>query len=130
MGLQCWLDIYEMGGGDSLYDKIDKGMRNCRLMISCVTTKYALSANCRKEIALSDSLSKPIISLLMEENMKYPPSVPMGSTLSLIKYIDFSDAREQQDWNGDPFMELVERMKVHLSNVTVKRVTNTACLIS
>ena len=47
-GLTCWLDIKEMSGGDTLYEKIDTGIRNCHVMISCVTEKYALSANCRK----------------------------------------------------------------------------------
>jgi hypothetical protein len=130
MGLTCWLDIYQMGGGDSLYDKIDKGIRNCCVVISCVTTKYGLSANCRKEIALSDSLSKPIIPILLEENMKYPPEGPMAPTLSVIKYIDFTDASNQKNWDGDPFLELVDRMKLHLSNDTVTRVTSKACIIS
>jgi hypothetical protein len=130
MGLTCWLDIYQMGGGDSLYDKIDKGIRNCCVVISCVTTKYGLSANCRKELALSDSLSKPIIPILLEENMKYPPEGPMAPTLSVIKYIDFTDANNQKNWDGDPFLELVDRMKLHLSNDTVTRVTSKACIIS
>ena len=74
MGLTVWLDIHQMGGGDSLYDKIDNGLRNCDVVISCVTTKYGLSANCRKEIALADSLPKPIIPILLEKGMKYPPA--------------------------------------------------------
>lgn len=52
LGLKCWLDIHQMAGGDSLYFKIDEGIRNCSVVISCVTMKYSLSANCRKEIGI------------------------------------------------------------------------------
>jgi hypothetical protein len=133
MGLNVWLDINQMGGGDSLYEKIDNGLRNCDLVISCVTTKYGLSANCRKEIALADSLSKPIIPILLEKDMKYPPAGPMSPTLSLIKYIDFSNKYDENNcisWNGDCFTELLERMKVYLSKNTIDKVTSKACVIS
>ncbi len=130
IGINCWLDIYQMGGGDSLYDKIDRGLRNCLLVISCVTLKYSLSANCRKEIALADSISKPIIPILLE-SINYPPSGPMSPTLSVLKYIDFTkDLNEQETWNGDSFKELLKHMKPHLPIDIVENTTSKACVIS
>ncbi len=130
IGINCWLDIYQMGGGDSLYLKIDRGLRNCLLVISCVTLKYSLSANCRKEIALADSISKPIIPILLE-SINYPPSGPMSPTLSVLKYIDFNkDLNEQETWNGASFKELLERMKSHLPKEIVENTTSKACILS
>lgn len=129
-GLTVWLDVHQMAGGDSLYDKIDRGIRNCCLVISCVTTKYGLSANCRKEIALADALSKPIIPLLLEGGMAYPPAGPMAPSLSVIECIDFTDQQRQDNWDGQPFDKLVERMQKHLPEATVRAVKSKACLIS
>jgi hypothetical protein len=133
MGLNVWLDIHQMGGGDSLYDKIDNGLRNCDVVISCVTTKYGLSANCRKEIALADSLPKPIIPILLEKGMKYPPAGPMAPTLSVLNYIDFTSNIDENNcvsWNGAPFDDLLRKMKSYLPKSTVDKVTSKACIIS
>ena len=134
MGLTVWLDVHQMGGGDSLYDKIDNGIRNCKVVVSCITTKYGLSANCRKEVALADSLSKPIVPILLEKNLAYPLKGPMGPTLSTLAYIDFTGNFNESDnsikWEGKPFFKLLESMKTHLTEEIVEKMASKACLIS
>ncbi|XP_030833626.1 uncharacterized protein LOC100888215 [Strongylocentrotus purpuratus] len=109
LGYHCWLDINQMGGGDPLYSKIDKGVRNAKVVISCVTPKYALSANCRREVSLSDALRKPIIPLLLEE-MTWPPEGPMSMTFTQLLYIDFTKETTQAGFEDEKFDELIEKM--------------------
>ena len=104
------MDIHQMGGGDSLYDKIDRGIRGCKAVVSCVTLKYSLSANCRREVSLADALKKPIIPLLLEQ-MKWPPDGPMSLVFTELLYINFSkNETDQNSWKGDKFNELVEKL--------------------
>lgn len=77
-----------MGAGDSLYDKIDRGIRGCKVVLSCVTQKYALSANCRREVSLADALKKPLLPLLLEQ-MTWPPPGPMSMAMTQLLYINF-----------------------------------------
>jgi hypothetical protein len=88
LGLPCWLDIMQMGGGDSLYDKIDRGVRGCKVVLSCVTSKYSLSPNCRREVSLADAIKKPIIPLLLE-SITWPPEGPMSMVFTQLLYINF-----------------------------------------
>ena len=115
MGYSCWMDIYEMGGGDSLFDAIDKGIRNCKVVVSHVTSKYALSANCRREISLSDALKKPIIPLLLD-NITWPPEGSMSLVFTQLLYIDFKDnsVTPQQLWSGSRFEKLIAKIDGYL----------------
>ncbi|XP_033738373.1 uncharacterized protein LOC117325949 isoform X2 [Pecten maximus] len=114
LGLTCWMDIYQMGGGDSLYDKIDRGVRGCKIVLSCVTTKYAVSANCRREVSLADSLKKPVVPLLLEE-MQWPPSGPMSMVFTQLLFINFyRDEDVQMTWKGDKFDELLSKVTDHV----------------
>ncbi|XP_041360375.1 uncharacterized protein LOC121376532 [Gigantopelta aegis] len=111
MGFSCWMDIHQMGGGDSLYDKIDRGVRGCKVVVSCVTTKYALSANCRREVSLADALKKPLVPLLLE-SITWPPSGPMSMAFTQLLYIDFSrDDTVQNRWTGPEFDQLVTKIQ-------------------
>lgn len=143
LGLKCWLDINEMGGGDSLYEKIDSGLRNTSVMIACVTLKYALSANCRKEMALAASINKPIVPIVLDESVKWPPNGPMSPILGELEFIDFtanySLIKQQNNqtkdpfdiWFGECYEKLLAKLKPHLSENTVNRIRNSrACVIS
>lgn len=50
-----------MGGGDKLFAKIDTGIRAAKVIICCVTEKYAESPNCNREVTIQ--LSKRMTAL-------------------------------------------------------------------
>ncbi|XP_053405068.1 uncharacterized protein LOC123562416 [Mercenaria mercenaria] len=116
LGYTVWMDIFQMGGGDSLYDKIDRGMRGCKVVVSCVTPKYALSANCRREVSLADALKRPIIPLLLEQ-MTWPPDGPMSMIFTELLYINvYRDADIQTKWNGPKVEELIGKLKIYIQD--------------
>ena len=47
-----------MGGGDKLFEKIDSGIRAAKVVICCVSEKYAKSPNCNREVSLNPSDTK------------------------------------------------------------------------
>ncbi|XP_071965602.1 uncharacterized protein [Antedon mediterranea] len=112
LGYSCWLDIKQMGGGDPLYSKIDKGLRKAKVVISCVTPKYSLSANCRREVSLSDALRRPIIPILLQQ-MTWPPEGPMSMTFTQLLYIDFTKESSQESFADEKFDELVAKINEH-----------------
>ena len=47
VGYECWMDIHKMGGGDRLDATIEAGMKDSKVVLACVTAKYAQSVYCR-----------------------------------------------------------------------------------
>ena len=111
-GYTCWLDIQQMGGGDSLYDKIDKGIRSCKIVLCCMTPKYILSTNCRREASLAKSLDKPVLVLLLEKT-PWPAEGSTGSALKDAPCIDFSglDKDRANGWNSVQGDELDSKLR-------------------
>ena len=128
-GYSCWLDIMQMGGGDSLYDKIDKGVRGCKVVVSCVTSKYAISANCRREVSLADAVKKPIIPLLLEK-VTWPPEGPMSLVFTHLLYIDCCKPNAdviQNDWSASlpQMQELYGKLVDHVPRVKLMALDET-----
>ncbi|XP_070564331.1 uncharacterized protein [Ptychodera flava] len=85
-GFQCWMDIGQMGGGDTLYERIDEGIRNCKVVIACITPKYIVSHNCNREVSLADLLKKPIIPVMFQK-VTWPPPGGMSLVFSQLLYV-------------------------------------------
>ncbi|GFS07862.1 hypothetical protein ElyMa_003000400 [Elysia marginata] len=116
-GYQCWLDLGQMGGGDKLFEKIDSGIRAAKVVISCVTEKYAKSPNCNREVNLSVNLNKVMIPLLMEK-CTWPPPGSMGPIFSEYLFIRFyqrggEELPDERYWPKDKFQELLMQLDVN-----------------
>ncbi|GAB1605871.1 uncharacterized protein LOC115219837 [Argonauta hians] len=88
-GISCWMDIGQMGGGDQLYNKIEQGIRNCKIMLACITPKYVISHLCNRELNLADVLRKPIVPVMFE-SITWPPPGGMALIFSNLVYIDMN----------------------------------------
>jgi hypothetical protein len=118
LGYRVWLDIFQMGGGDSLFTKIDAGIRNAQCVLACVTPKYALSTNCRREMSLADALEKPIIPLLLEQlNENWPPAGPMSLVFTGKLCIDFCSHQKNDMWQGKEYDGILIKLKQFVPEV-------------
>ena len=116
-GYRCWLDIFQMGGGDSLFEKIDTGIRGAKCVVACVTPKYIKSINCRREMSLADALNKPIVPLLLEDTGTWPPSGPMALIFTGKPYLDFRQMNENVSDRDTRAREELRKLLAQLKQV-------------
>jgi hypothetical protein len=114
LGYRIWLDIFQMGGGDSLLEKYNIVIRQSLCLLVCITPKYMKSINCQHEISLANALNKPIIPLLLEETNTWPPSNIILSMFAGKSYIDFPYTDR---WTGKQFEMLLAQLKLIVPNI-------------
>ncbi|XP_078583869.1 uncharacterized protein LOC144866383 [Branchiostoma floridae x Branchiostoma japonicum] len=109
-GYGCWMDIKQMGGGNSLYQMMDKGIREAKVVVSCVTPLYIDSQNCQDEVALAHTLKMPIIPVMLEKTT-WPPPGPMSIPFAQLIYINMTTGQDDDPWKGPLFEELVRMIE-------------------
>jgi len=107
------MDVDKMVMGDNLYEAMEKGIRAAKVIIMCISNEYTKSTNCKKEANLSSALKKPIIPLLMSNDVTWPPE-GLGTIVGGLLYKDFRNANS----NFDSIMEdlkqtLKEKLKTN-----------------
>jgi hypothetical protein len=65
-GLTVWKDTEEMKQG-SIDEHMMNGIRNSRVFVACISTKYKDSENCMKEFNYAIAIKKDIIYVLFEK---------------------------------------------------------------
>ncbi|CAF1200470.1 unnamed protein product [Rotaria sp. Silwood1] len=117
LGYRIWLDIFQMGGGDSLLDKYNIVIQQSSCLLVCITPKYMKSINSQHEILLANTFHKPIIPLLLEETNTWPPPNLKLSMFSEKPYIDFQHSNRYNRWTGKQFVLLLAQLKQIIPNV-------------
>ncbi|XP_071952913.1 uncharacterized protein [Antedon mediterranea] len=116
-GFSCWMDIGQMGGGDSLYAKIDSGMRNAKVILCCITPKYITSEVCNREVSLADLLKKPIIPIMFDA-VPWPPPGGMGLAFARLLYVQMKGVGGHGGSGAQSDLELkyhdvINRIRIH-----------------
>ncbi|CAF0927131.1 unnamed protein product [Didymodactylos carnosus] len=117
IGIDCWLDIEQLGGGTKLLRDIEFGMRATDLVVCCINRKYSSSEMCCREVTLAVQLEKPIIPLLFED-IEWPPiglSTAMAEYVYIRFYLKQNEkqnivATSEQFWLNNKFDELVRQI--------------------
>ena len=109
-GFSCWLDANETCGKEPLARTSERALRAADVVVCCVTERFTVSATCRREVQLADTLGKPV-ALLMLEAINWPSPGPIGMTLANTPYIQCSDASVQRDWNAVQFKALLTEIE-------------------
>ena len=114
---QVWMDIAGLSAGDTLTEKLSQAILNSKIIICCITKKYAESTMCRKEIHFAINEKKPIIPLMFEYVKMSELDGGVGFLISDILRINlFKDKNVLTNWLGPLSEELLSAVRDSLKN--------------
>jgi hypothetical protein len=67
-GFTLWIDRHEVIPGQSIYEKIQKGINKSEVVLAFVTLKYCSSRSCQQEILFANSIKdKKVLYIVLEK---------------------------------------------------------------
>ena len=85
LGYTCWLDIERLHSANNdagMFEQLTKALRDAKVILPCISTEYAKSANCRMEFQFAlKSLRKPVIPIVVGEGDDWKQTV-IGALVS------------------------------------------------
>lgn len=74
-----------------LFEEIDDGISECKVIVSCLSPEYTKSVNCNREFLLASDRKKATIPVVLEELESWPPRGSLGPLLVGKLYIKMDD---------------------------------------
>ena len=119
-GYSVWLDTEDITSGSEWQSAIGEALRDCKAMVSSISTKYLQSRYCKKELYLAESLNKPIFPILMDD-IELDPHKDSG-VLFIIASLNWTKARRGGDLDDvcSRLLEGFKKYRVEPSRTTAK----------
>ena len=114
LGIKVWRDEEQLVSGTWLYDEITKGIKNCSVFICCITNKYSLSENCKREIMYAIDQRKKVIALMFE-NLKISELEGIGFAINPLLRINCYKEPLFYIGEGKVYENLIESIKHYLN---------------
>ena len=83
VGFTVWIDRYKVITGQNIYEKIQEGINNSKIILAFVTLKYCRSISCQQEILFANSIKdKKVLYIVLEKFDRHLAPCGMGVLLT------------------------------------------------
>ena len=121
---KVWLDILEQMKIENASKSIAEGIRDSKLIISCVTRLYSQSTIQQSELELAKEMNKPVIAIMLEE-LKLMDVPEIFTHIGHLRRLNlYSDQRGLRNWSGKIFEDIIQKIR-HILEVSEKKAVNT-----
>ena len=98
---------------DTIQNEIQRVMKNCKVVLCCMTPKYTRSDNFYKDFTLADSLAKPILPVMLHF-MPWPPEIAASQFRKNLASLDCIDISSEKLFRRN-FATIINQIQRHQS---------------